>query len=856
MISDPRVSTIHAIALSLPHHFLLSASETFGVASRCDPFSGKVAKGFVDASGQMNGLGMGVHQPLAMEQVGEEVSCISLDSDASRIVWGYHSGEIGMTTLARQGTNPRGLIKGIRFSPRGGHAGAVLAACMPFGTGFGGAHSIERSPERMKQRQAMLGEAAEVFATAGIDGTVRLWTPKKALPIWVEVAQHAPVQLPGQVYKRPAPAVCVDVHLESGTIAVATAEGEVTVWTNVDVNGLIDLPASAYEDPSAFPATPALLQSRAELKRIEGQIRRINLPRPRVVGSDGGHAPGMLVLDIDSPWEGTFTPTNLFHARLLIFCVQGAAFERLEIHKEETAEAVVSSSVFSTPGNVSITALRPDFDLEPARKGPSTSNSPAYAERKSVCAGTSEGKVVIWDWTHEAEGNIEAWCSLDGHHTSITALDVTAHVIIIGCSDGTIKAFCPLTGQLIRTFNDRTATRHPARMLAAGELTEEEASRFVVSQIIAGPDTVVASIGGQVLAWRAEKIKGKSARKVGHRATSGKASVGRLWDPKLQSQKEMERDVFETREQLREEQKAREAEYERIKYSVGGRSEMEMSGLSEQEAFEYAMMLSRDEEEVRRSGAPVVAGGANVELEEALEQIALAESSVGMGKRPSTSADDSPEEGQLDDSYEVDTSGSLSPEQSSPYLHGLSSPVSRAWDILHQAGSSASPASRNQDRWHPNNKVSIINVPLSARLSSSQSSASTSRRPSSHQPTPPGLDSPHDWPSFEPSSFSSRSPGPWHLGSPATAPSLPTSRLPAASPTLAPVKNAAMGAWAGGSPSLRPVADAVGSPRLSALSTSKPRASTLHANDDDDLDEELRYAIQLSLAEEQSRQTR
>ena len=833
------MSTIHAIALSLPHHFLLSASESFGVASRCDPFSGKVAKGYVDASGQLNGLGVGGGQPhLPVEQGGDEVTSMRLESDASRIVWGYQSGEIGMTILARQGTNPRGAIKGIRFSSRGRHTGAVLDIAMPFGTSRGGAHSIERSPDKMRQKQAQLGEAAEVFATGGMDGTVRLWSPKKALPIWTELVQHSPLDKAGQVSRRPDPVVCVEMDIDSGTIAAATAEGQVTIWTGIDISGLVSLHASTYEDSSNFQLTAALMQSKSDLKRIRQRIHRIQMPPLKVTGLDDAPAPCTLVLDMSQ----TSSTPRTFHARLLVFCSQGSAFERLDIEREADKQVVITSCVFSTPDKSTITILRPDFDVVHPK-----GSIGLYAERRFVCAGTSEGKVIIWDWdaTPDRE-KADAWCILDGHHTIITAIDVTAHVVVIGCSDGTIKAFDPLTGQHIRTFNDRTATRHPARMLAAGELTEEEASRFNVSQIIVGPDTLVASIGGQVLAWKAEKLRSKTGRKLAApRPSAGKSSnIGRLWDPKLQSQKEMERDVYEAKEQLKKEQEERREEYDRIKFSVGGRDELELNGLTEQEALEYAMMLSRDEQQTQKAGPD------NEELQDALEQIAMVESSASAAASSSHYVDES-----------QDTSMSVSPSPSpvsSPYLTGLSSPPSsRAWDILQQAGPSASPASRNQDKWHPNNKVSIIQVPKFARQSSSHSSAGNSRRPSTHLATPPTFDSPHEWPSIDASSLS-RSPGHWQLGSPAVQTPISASlshQSASISPTLTPSRSP-IGAWAGGSPSLRPIKDGSGkssntNQRPSALTSSKP--SYRSTSSSDTLDDDLKFALELSIAEEQSR---
>ncbi|PWN87145.1 hypothetical protein FA10DRAFT_289217 [Acaromyces ingoldii] len=916
VISDARVSTIDAVAVSLPHHFMLSASLTYGVASRCDPFTGKVAKGFVDAAGQVNGAGFG---PMAVDP-SLDISSVALESDASRIVWGFHSGQVGMTVLQKQGTNPRGAIKATRFSDRGCHAGPVLDIALPFGTGRGGAHSIERKPERLKQRQAALGEVAETFVTAGLDGTVRLWSPRRSLPVWTALA------LPKREGPhRPTPVVCVDYDVGSGSIAAGTSEGDVVVWTAIDVDALLRLPATAWDHvlvaSSQDDEVPSVVQARATLQRIQSSVVKVMLGRTRSAAPSGAtKAISQLILDVDPSAESALV-------RLLVLGKGAHAFERIDISFNQ---AVVSGgahdvqrAIFENPAESEVTSLRPDFDLAPRRTprsfatptspslgqassganhhhlvlGPSPDSSPSpeaalFAERKYVCAGTKNGRVVFWDWRNrlgDDETFVPASLSLDAHHTSITALDLTEHVVIVGCSDGTIKAFCPLTGSLVRTFNDRTATRHPARMLAAGELSDDEASRFVVTSLVAGTETVVAAIGAQVLAWRAEKVKSSGGNKRGPRSSSGtpklgaRTASGRHW----QSQREMEHDVYETKAQLQAEQESRQASYERYRYAVGP---PEIGGLSEQEAFEYAMMLSRDEEEARRRQGAAAGTSAfprrlaeNVgkgkqrsdaqeeeegpidwELEDALEQIALAES------RPRTRQTSDEEGDAAAAGHNSTTSPSPSPSpMSSPPLGGISTP-SRAWDILNNAGSLARASQQGEERWRPNNKVRTVNVPRAARLSSGaaaslssmengplggSSSSSSLRRGSHTGANNVNWSSPTDFPAFSSPS------GPASLAASPGA-GMGAGSLPGSHPRP-------QGAWAQGSPALRPAASSFSS-SSAGLSASRPSFSPLPppkspvggqqgnpspppARPSEAMDDDLRFAIELSLAEARSK---
>ncbi|PWN51347.1 hypothetical protein IE53DRAFT_368132 [Violaceomyces palustris] len=969
VLSDSRISTISSISLSLQNRFMLSASIMYGVASRSDPFTGKVTKGFIDAAGLANGAGNG--NPNI--EFSPDVTALSMDADTSCILWGFRSGEVGMTILSRQGINPRGAIKSRKFSPQGCHAGPVTAIGYPFATGFDGAHGLGRIPEKARQRAATLGESGSTFVTAGYDGTVRLWHPKHNMPLWMSSASAsalAPnsIQIP---VTRPPPGEIghdaitkVDYDPRNGVVAAGTNQGHILIWANINVQALLSLAEERDNQPQGEESTGAWAQAQEQSVGVLGNIVLARIPSSEELSS----AKVIERLRIDptprrpAPRDLAMTAASSdLQVSVLVHHACASVFLRHDVKFAYLAtpglygEQEIKTFVFGAPGLGEITCIRADFEPDqghgvrstsstvppsPARSGsvspmlgatrsssvvphlvlgPSPfvtgTSASSLTEKKFVCAGTLTGGLVVWDWDAEGAPFDEdlqgTWQSrgcvsfrgdrqiapalvLDGHHACITAIEITCLHILAGSSDGTVKTFCPLTGALLRTFNDRTATRHPARMLAAGALTEDEASRFRVTQIIAGNEMFIAAIGSHVLSWRAEPLIKNKDRKAGS-AKHGSRAASRNCDPKFQMQVELRRALRESQDQLEAEREDRQANYERHRSKI---SMNELGDLSEQEAFEYAMMLSRDEEEATNHNGQTRAHARHQrlsvhgvgrrsavddeDLQVALEQIALAESreaSRNLSRRSSRATSDKSsaydrdhgredlevEDDSADQQYLHSSSSSPSPRES-PGLHAVSSP-SRAWSILSNAASSRSASA--SDRWYPNSKVRTVAVPRSARMASFSTSLEAS--PS----LPPQMASPTDWPSVSPGN------GAWSLGAPASAtPQRDCSSSPAgggyppkvnsahASPTdkrlgksPSPSTKANLGAW-NRSPCLRPASSSsTTTTSHSLLTTSLLRSgpdapvSAKHPVPlaDDEMDEDLRFAIELSLAEERSR---
>lgn len=1021
VLSTPRVDLIKKISLAKQHRLLISATDTYGVASRSNPWTGKVIKGYLDAEGTANGAGNG--NPNV--EFSPNVSSLNTSSDASQIFWGFRSGEVGMTTMSRQGTNPRGAIKSLRFTPRASHAGPVTAIAIPFASDSDGAHGPGRSPERLRQAIATLGDVASTFVTAGFDGTVRMWSSNRSWPLWIASSStKSPVSnatssaTPAQNNTAPAAPICALAYdAKSGIVAAGSTTGNIFVWTNIDVTALLRIPPEATDPDHLANGAPGpdTLEAQALFLRLSQSIRSTTILLPP--GSAAQVAVSSIVIDPASATSGRGTDANATAQGCSILVHHSGARVLLRHRLFQDPALPVETTVLGAAVMDEITAIRPDFDPRlPKRdprcsavQSPSTSvyasptlsatrlelgaqpativlgpspfesydGSGQYPERKFVCVGTKAGSLFLFDWEstgstfdestqHDWQGHspprfrgqkqLLPSIGWEAHHTSVTALEVTPLHIFVGTSDGTIKVFDSLAGDLIRTINDRTASRHPARMLAAGELTETEAARFRVTQIIADHECLVASIGHQILAFRAEPVLSKRAAAAASASTTkGKGARPRLSDNKYAMQVELKRDLRESKAELEAEHEERQAEYS----SIRNRHGFELEGLSEQEALEYALMLSRDQEAATANTKAQYMGGSGYvpgshasssrkkievpeqvvddpELADALEQIALAESKAEAeqayrympeppasfydtgrparsSRRSSSSASSSArttghsyrmledhdfgshddlEQELEDDELEAYLRPSPSPSpQASPYLSGLSSPpASRAWTILSQAGASATTPAHSSDRWGKNSKVRTVNVPRSARLSSptpaeaaSISSSLSSMRGGAL--SPPELSSPRDFPAMASSIPGSMSASP-HRGSFSAANGDAVGTSPflrrassgfntAASPNISP-GTAGLGKW-NKSPNLRPVGEAKRpsawtsrNPSQTATQPSLLAASLRSLGDDkgkgrvvdrdasqeeldEELDEDTKFAIQLSLAEERSR---
>jgi hypothetical protein len=899
LIHDARISAISLFALSIPHSFLLCVSSAYGVASRSDPFAGKVASGFLSAGG-----GVLTHAHVRAQET--QSTAAALDCDARRVIWGDSAGDLCVTLLRRQGSRPRGLIQSIAL--RGGpgtqgHQAPITALAPAFFAQRTGCRSGAKAPERMRVRKERAGQKGECFASADAEGEVKIWhAESRTLPLWATSMLRPPAPGAATTARRPPQAITtLDLDVEQGMLCAGDEKGNVVVWRELQLDQLLALPALAFEAGRTLSTTKQE-DARAARLALERLVRRVDIPCPLEMGK---RAVESICIERSSA-ASTSSTTDAAPVRILVQHANSRELYRCEIDTTPAAEAShgvslgasqaqTTSTTFSLPASDTgvISCILPDFDHEslaaetPSGSGvvtsmtasaaPSRSESPslsgtlpsairigpsleqlqqarsrrgeaAFRERPCVWVGSSTGGLYAFDWlaspalAHAAAaqdgesstGIVYPAFSLAAHHTRISALDFAPHAIAIGGVDGSIKVFSPLTGSLLRVFNERTATRHAARALASQALDVEAAARFAVRQISIGPDSLVAAVGADVLAWRSGP-PARSGRRANALAAQSANEAERPQKPprtkegKFVRPTELREDVEQMDEELRREKRERASRR---------REGIDVDGLDEMDALELALMLSRDEAEANGRGEPL--DEEEEELRRALRDIELAEAQEAQrnaagpsGTTTRPPVDDVDHLEALDshddmdesfDSHDLDDDVqhlSLSPtarpiasrsrrpsaqrigssSTPSPSLRPLTSP-SRAWDILASAGSSSrltTPASHGPDA-----KIRTIAVPRSARVGVNGHNGGSSE---AEDRLSPDL-------------------------SPQPSPS-PLSR------------SAPRGAWALGSPSLRAA--------LAPPTPPAPAAARRGQSVEEREDEELRFAIELSLAEERSR---
>ncbi|ORY76507.1 hypothetical protein BCR35DRAFT_305735 [Leucosporidium creatinivorum] len=243
---------------------------------------------------------------------------------------------------------------------------------------------------------------------------------------------------------------------------------------------------------------------------------------------------------------------------------------------------------------------------------PSTPNGGAsmtFGHRKIVVGGDKLGRVVLWDWEAEYEGEaggegrvVEPRRTIRGEGTGggkVTALEINEAVVLVGSLDGTLRLYCPLTSHLLRTFRDRTAPRHPSRLLAQNLIPVNEEDRWRVGTICAkARGEVVACVGDRVLSWRVE------GEKVGKGKAKGKG-VQRLSarSERFRSDFDLRQQVLESLDSLTSEQTSRLSRLGHEQHLITSYGlPPSLENMTEEEAVALALMLSREEESGSGSG--------------------------------------------------------------------------------------------------------------------------------------------------------------------------------------------------------------------------------------------------------------
>ncbi|KAJ9119876.1 hypothetical protein QFC24_005590 [Naganishia onofrii] len=280
----------------------------------------------------------------------------------------------------------------------------------------------------------------------------------------------------------------------------------------------------------------------------------------------------------------------------------------------------------------------------------------------NIVAGTRDGWVSIWSWSQQASGPnkslpedtanrilrpIKSWRISEGAVTSIVA---SRSLVATGTFDGSVQIWDPLASPptLIRTLRNR----HSAPPPVYPGLDTSASKLYSVNNIILDTDMIVASIGNQVLGWRAGSQKGKEGGKGWKGQVLGKHSTGKSSPAKGFNQTEFKEDIKQSKSDIKAEQEQIRAKNEQDRIA---REEYAEIGLADtDEALQYALMISREQESQALSS--LSESKEDRELQEMLEQIAKLEASETRGSG-SASAMMEGKHSQMADSHESNASG-------------------------------------------------------------------------------------------------------------------------------------------------------------------------------------------------------
>ena len=385
----PHHSAVAAMQL-MPHTTLLAASLQYGVVSRSYPLSGKVLRGFLDASGTVNGLGIG--NPNA--EFSPHVSSIALASDGgtAKVLWGFRNGEVAVTTALRaMDHNRTSAARLVRCRLGDCHEGAVESLAWASG-----------------------GEGSVLFVSGGADGRVKLWEAKNTLScLWTSDKGASLV---------PDPCVKVVMDLRQGAISAGLRSGGILVWT-----GFPGLQGEALDTTTLEP-------------------RELRIPPPAIPSPPSGSPPlehtaqELTELHIVPQGERlsllvAYHPSPFFHR----FSWNAAtdSFDRTLFGEDDAAPIRALLPVWATrqgEGNFVITGDQlGNISIFPWPASPSLS--------PSVSASSSVGAVAI-----------SAVRRFAAHEGAVTALAWNSAVLVSGSARGTVKAWDALTFAHFRTF--------------------------------------------------------------------------------------------------------------------------------------------------------------------------------------------------------------------------------------------------------------------------------------------------------------------------------------------------------------------------------------------------------------------
>ncbi|PFH47443.1 hypothetical protein AMATHDRAFT_50310 [Amanita thiersii Skay4041] len=795
----PLPSTISSIHL-MPYQLALSSSLRYGVIARSLPLQGKILSGYLSPEGMPAGVGLGIGNPNADFVPNATTCAITSQGGFASLLWGFSNGEVAIV-LANKVMEARRITTDVmrcRVSER--HEGTISDSVWDLD--------------------------AVTAVTGGIDGCI--WTSER----------HS---------LRPVPDACTKIataiSYPEGYITAVFRSGDIILW-------------------SGFLVSDTRVVSAAEVQEI-----RISCPLQRLQGDESP-----VILPEVSTFSINSEPDTI---SILVAYHEHPYFYRVQVDKHNGSMEVTT---FGDPSFGPISSVSPYFATQPG-------------EGSFVMVGDSLGFVSIYDWEirHVPGHPVQPARKFEAHEdgSAVTSMAWNGVTLITGSARGTVHVWDGLTFGHLRRFDSHHSRRHRHHHHTQHEGANDDAVKQIA--IDSEKEVFIASSGNRLLAWRVGPVPADYSGKLrGRNSASHSVRKNRSGHAKYIQQLEMKETIKESQHLVAQESESYKRAFNREKEH---RAKLNKLGLTEAEAIEYVMMLSRDEASGKRGDR--VDG---VEVPNMTEDDITSPMITGGGGMSEGEWGESFEAGPSRHAYAYEEEPSFSSRSSSPTASSISEQATVSGYVSTTSDSqvaSSPPESIISPVPTARASIPVTRIssgqqqqqqfpPISFGSSSSQGSESSSIS-SSVPSTGSRLDKkiqettdPGPFTSVRDSNNNSAqdgSTGPSSIGGSTTVAPGQVNTSSSSSPSGTKMS------WSGVAKLSMPTRSSTGTPRHNITPSSsvgspssqpsRPRpsfhpvgsggglryasGSSFHVSDDADIDDDLRFALELSLAEARSR---
>lgn len=359
---------------------MLSISVPRGIASRSDPYNGKVAKG---------GFIEGAPAPAFLAGLGgnlDTVTCAAVSKEGSALVWGMANGSIH---LSRTGMGGRAAL---------GQGGQRNAVPIQLGTAFHNHFGIITAI-------TFLG-TTELFATTSTDGVVKLWDCAMGGCVW----QSSEVMLVEGRGTDEGVVLSLD-HAEfrsanAAFLAVGSRTGKILTW-KIDLRSYTTISHKALSFPPG----------RGNAKAVQS------------LTLDGASGSLLAVYEDDDCFY-RYGLLNRLSDDIISFGHEDDFLGRITAISTDFSANREGSPIPSTVVTIN-GSQRTDESIDDTAdsKGP---RQRTFANLSYVVAGDDQGRTFIWDWNAKSSGVVMPIRQLQGFETKVTALEITDILVFVG----------------------------------------------------------------------------------------------------------------------------------------------------------------------------------------------------------------------------------------------------------------------------------------------------------------------------------------------------------------------------------------------------------------------------------------